>query len=83
MGPDNYILTKSFPVEGGVNRFLIRSTTTPGVITVKASAEGLKDASITLTTKPFAVENGLAKILPSAGLPSKLDRGLNAFNSIL
>lgn len=29
MEPDNYILTKSFPVEGGVNRFLIRSTTTP------------------------------------------------------
>jgi beta-galactosidase len=75
MGPDNYILTKNFPVEGGVNRFLIRSTTTPGVITIKASAEGLKDASITLTTKPFAVEDGLTKVLPSAGLPIRLDRG--------
>jgi hypothetical protein len=75
MGPDNYILTKSFPVEGGVNRFLIRSTTTPGVITIKASAEGLKDGTFTLTTKPFVVENGLAKVLPSAGIPSRLDRG--------
>jgi hypothetical protein len=75
MGPGNYILTKSFPVEGGVNRLMVRSTTTPGVITVKASAEGLKGDSITLTTKPFAVENGLAKTLPSAGLPSVLQRG--------
>src|SRR5262249_17102895 len=26
-GPDNYILSKNLPVEGGVNRILIRSTT--------------------------------------------------------
>jgi len=75
MGPDNYVLTKAFPVEGGVNRFLIRSTTTPGTITVKATSDGLKEATITLTTKPFVVENGLSKVLPSAGLPSILDRG--------
>ena len=75
MGPGNYILTKNFPVEGGVNRALIRSTTKPGTITIKASAEGLKEATLTLTTKPFAVENGLAKTLPSAGLPSRLYRG--------
>jgi hypothetical protein len=75
VGPDNYILTKSFPVEGGVNRFLIRSTTEPGTITIKASAEGLKEATLTLTTKPFATQNGLSKIVPSAGLPSHLDRG--------
>ncbi|MBE7172120.1 MAG: DUF4982 domain-containing protein [Williamsia sp.] len=75
IGPDNYILSKNFPVEGGVNRFLIRSATTPGMITVKATAEGLKEASLTLTTKPFAVTNGLATILPSAGLPSPLQRG--------
>lgn len=75
MGPDNYVLAKSFPVENGVNRFLVRSTTQAGTITIKATAEGLKDASITLTTKPFAIENGLSKVLPSAGLPSWLDRG--------
>lgn len=75
MGPGNYILSKSFPVEGGVNRFLIRSTTTPGTISIKASADGLKDATITLVTKPFATKNGLSKMLPSAGLPSHLDRG--------
>jgi len=74
-GPENYILAKSFPVEGGVNRFLIRSTTQPGTITIKASSKGLKDATLSLTTKPFVVENGLAKHLPSEGLPSYLERG--------
>ncbi len=75
MGPGNYILAKNFPVEGGVNRFFIRSTTTPGAITIKATAGGLKDAAITLVTKPFPVENGLSKVLPSDGLPSNLGRG--------
>ena len=75
MGPGNYILAKSFPVEGGVNRFLIRSTTTPGTITIIANTAGLKDGSITLTTKSFLVENGLSKVLPSAGMPSRLGRG--------
>ncbi|RYZ26343.1 MAG: glycoside hydrolase family 2 protein, partial [Chitinophagaceae bacterium] len=75
MGPDNYVLSKSFPVEGGVNRLLIRSTTTPGTITVKATSDGLKEATIILATKPFVVDNGLSKVLPSAGLPSILDRG--------
>jgi len=75
MGPDNYVMTKSFPVEGGVNRFLIRSTTKAGTINIKATADGLKAASLSLTTKPFNAENGLTTILPSANLPSHLDRG--------
>ncbi|KAA6432327.1 glycoside hydrolase family 2 protein [Rufibacter glacialis] len=75
MGPGNYVMAKSFPVEGGVNRFLIRSTTKAGKITVQAKAEGLKSATLVLTTKPFKTENGLAKALPAAGLPSILDRG--------
>ncbi|GAA4734196.1 DUF4982 domain-containing protein [Flavisolibacter ginsenosidimutans] len=75
MGTDNYILAKSFPVEGGVNRFFIRSTTQPGTVIVKANADGLKEATLSLTTKPYSVENGLSKILPSAELPSRLERG--------
>jgi hypothetical protein len=75
MGPDNYTLTQSFPVEGGVNRALIRSTTKPGTIIVKASAEGLKAATLTLVTKPFTVQNGLATTLPFDGLPVNLKRG--------
>ncbi|HEY0042677.1 MAG TPA: beta-galactosidase, partial [Flavisolibacter sp.] len=48
---------------------------TPGTITIKASAEGLKEATLILVSKPFMVENGLTLKLPSDGLPSKLERG--------
>jgi hypothetical protein len=75
MGTDNYILSKTFPVEGGVNRFLVRSTTEPGTVTIKASSEGLIEATITLNTKKALVNNGLNPVLPSDGLPSRLDRG--------
>lgn len=74
-GPDNYILAKSLPVEGGVNRVLIRSTTVPGRITLRAKADGLKDATLSLVTKAFVVKDGLAGRLPAAGLPSNLERG--------
>jgi beta-galactosidase len=75
MGKDNYILAKNLPVENGVNRVLIRSTTTAGTITLTASADGLKGATSTLITKAFTTANGLTTILPSAGLPSQLQRG--------
>jgi beta-galactosidase len=75
MGPDNYTLTQSFPVEGGVNRALIRSTTNAGTITIKASSPGLKEATLTLTSKPFAVQNGLSSIMPDEGLPVNLEKG--------
>jgi len=74
-GPDNYIHAKSLPVENGVNRVLIRSTTTAGKITVQATADGLKAATLNLITTPFAEKDGLASQLPSAGLPSRLERG--------
>lgn len=74
-GPDNFILSKSLPVECGVNRVLIRSTAKAGLITLTASAEGLKAAALKLQTKAVVVENGLSKQLPSSGLTAKLDRG--------
>ncbi len=74
-GPDNYILAKRLPVENGVNRVLIRSTTTPGKIIIKADADGLKSAVLKMETILFAREYGLSKSLPSAGLPSYLKRG--------
>ncbi|SFE96531.1 hypothetical protein SAMN05518672_11362 [Chitinophaga sp. CF118] len=74
-GPDNYILAKSLPVEGGVNRVLIRSTTVPGTITLRANADGLKGATLSLVTTVFSVKDGLAAMLPAAGLPSNLERG--------
>ncbi len=41
---DNCILAEQLPVECGVNRVLVRSTTTPGTIRVTASARGLGNA---------------------------------------
>ena len=74
-GPGNYILSKNLPVENGVNRVLIRSTTTPGTITITASADGLKGDKLNLTTKPFVSQNGLSLTLPSEGLPGNFERG--------
>ncbi|WP_315817754.1 hypothetical protein [Paraflavitalea speifideaquila] len=74
-GPDNYILSKVLPVECGVNRVLLRSTTQAGKIQLTASAEGLQRASLSLTTLPETVEHGLSKQLPGVDLPSRLDRG--------
>jgi hypothetical protein len=74
-GPDNYILSKTLPVECGVNRILVRSTTKPGKITIQATAEGLKPASLTISSRPFVVKGGYSKHLPGIDLPSNLQRG--------
>ncbi len=49
---DNYVLSKDLPVECGINRAMIRSTCKAGRITIKASADGLPDAQITLRSVP-------------------------------
>lgn len=74
-GPENYILAKSLPVENGVNRVLIRSTTAAGKITIKATAEGLQTGTLTLTSIPFEEKDGLSNSLPAASLPCRLERG--------
>ena len=74
-GPDNYILAKDFPVECGVNRAILRSTTKAGKITLTASAEGLKGASISFETVPFEVKGGLSTYIPGDHLAARLDRG--------
>jgi beta-galactosidase len=74
-GPENYILSKTLPVENGVNRVLLRSTTKAGGITLVAKSNGLKSAGISLFTVPFKVKDGLSTQIPSAGLPSDLSRG--------
>ena len=72
---DNYILSKILPVEGGINRVILRSTPTAGTITLNASAPGLKPATITLASHPQPVAAGLSTIMPDAGLTSYLKRG--------
>jgi beta-galactosidase len=74
-GPDNYILKTSLPVEGGVNRVLLRSTAQAGAITLRASADGLQPASVTLLSHAVPQNGGLASGSAADGLPSYLERG--------
>ncbi len=74
-GPDNYILSRNLPVEGGVNRVLIRPTTQAGTITVQAVAAGLKSAMVSFTSRAVPVSNGLVQLLPGTDLPVNLTRG--------
>jgi len=76
-GPDNFILAKSLPVEGGVNRVLIRSTRKAGEIRLKASTKDgkLKPAEIKVDSRSVSVANGLSTAFPSESLNSDLDRG--------
>lgn len=74
-GKDNHILDTNLPVECGVNRALIRSTTQAGKITLTAKAEGLPAATVTMETIPVKVSNGLSNYLPQFTLKGRLDRG--------
>ncbi|HWS87542.1 MAG TPA: DUF4982 domain-containing protein [Pyrinomonadaceae bacterium] len=74
-GPDNYIISKSLPVENGVNRVIVRSTTKAGRVVLSASAEGLKPASVEMVSRPLTETGGLSREMPGEGLPSYLGRG--------
>jgi len=72
-GPNNHILARSLPVEGGVNRVLVRSTTQAGKITVRARAKGLAPAELAFDSARVTVADGLGT--PAASLPVRLERG--------
>lgn len=74
-GKNNHILDTNLPVECGINRALIRSTTAAGEVTLTAQAKGLLSASLTLETVPVKVTGGLSTYLPQATLKGRLDRG--------
>lgn len=74
-GPDNYILSTRLPVEGGVNRVLVRSRPEAGTLTLHAAAEGLSPASVSFVSRAVEVKDGLGSVLPGTGLPSFLGRG--------
>lgn len=68
---DNYVGSMVLPVECGVNRVLVRTTTHAGEIHLSACAEGLKPAYV-------MVESGKSKAegdLPQLTLKGRLDRG--------
>jgi beta-galactosidase len=46
--------------ECGINRVAIRSTMTPGTITVTAKRDGLKSATVTVESQPVEIKDGLA-----------------------
>jgi hypothetical protein len=74
-GPGNFVLARELPVEGGVNRVLVRSTTDAGVIRLKAEAPGLAPATLELRSQPVAVNGGLSTRFPADGLAAPLTRG--------
>ncbi len=74
-GPGNCILSRSLPVECGVNRVLVRSTTEAGEVRLSAASEGLKGSSIRFTTRSLRVSHGLSKEMPADELPVNLGRG--------
>ena len=79
---DNYILAQTLPVECGVGRVLVRSTTTAGTIRLTASAPTLghadrNTASVEWQTLPVpgVVNEGLSTFFAGLDLPCRLDRG--------
>jgi len=74
-GPENYILSKDLPVEGGVNRVILRAGPQVGKIVLTATSEGLQPASVALVSAPVGVTGGLSLEDRHTGLQSYLERG--------
>ncbi len=52
--------------ECGLNRVFVRSTTTPGKITITASMDGVKSAKITINSVAVETEGGLSTVMPQS-----------------
>jgi beta-galactosidase len=50
--------------ECGINRVAVRSILTPGIITVTASRQGLKSATLKIESKPVEISGGLMHAMP-------------------
>lgn len=74
-GENNYILSKNLPVECGINRVFVRSTTKAGKIILTAKAKRLPDASVLLETIPVTIKDGLGTYLPQYTLKGRFDKG--------
>lgn len=71
----NWVGENSLPVECGIGRIMIRSTTKPGEIRVAVNAEGLEEAIATFHTKAIDSQNGLSEYFQSELLPVNLTCG--------
>ena len=70
---DNYVGSYNLPVECGINRVLVRTTTNAGDIHLSAYAEGVKRAE--LRVKSEELRGKREEYLPQLTLKSRLDRG--------
>lgn len=71
----NWVGEVSLPVECGVGRIMVRSTTKAGDIKVTAKALGLTDATAVFTTKEIDEKDGLSEYFQSELLPLNLTMG--------
>ncbi len=74
---DNYVLATSLPVEAGVSRVLVRSTTQAGAVRLTARAIDMDDATVEWTSHADAerMDDGLSAYISSEHLRPVLDRG--------
>jgi beta-galactosidase len=74
-GKTNSINNLFLDLECGINRVSVRSTLTPGAITVRAKCDGLKSGSVSIQSVPFEMQNGFSVRLPQmpeVSLPEKI-----------
>lgn len=74
-GKYNHVLCDTLPVEAGVNRVMLRSTTQAGDVSLTVSADGLKTETVSMKTIAVKVKDGLSSTFPADGLECVLDKG--------
>ncbi|MBQ8674045.1 MAG: DUF4982 domain-containing protein [Bacteroides sp.] len=74
-GEGNHAFARTLPVECGISRVLLRSTTKAGKVTLTAETDGLPECSISYTTRPVEVKDGLSTHFPAELQPCRFDRG--------
>jgi beta-galactosidase len=86
-GPGNHVLDRQLPLEGGVNRVLLRSTressAEAGAIVLTASAAGLAPARLVLQAAAVPSRDGLSLWRPEQALVPDLARGPTPSGSAL
>jgi len=89
-GKTNSTNHEHLDLEAGINRVIVRSTLTPGTITLKAVSEGLEPAVCTVESKPVQIQTGISDELPPipaqgtlTPLPIPVKEDLSAFDELI
>ncbi len=73
---DNHVLSQDLPLEGGVNRVLLRAGTMAGTVALTVTADGLPPASLSLSGQSVkSATDGLSEDFPEAYQAGSLMRG--------